>query len=484
MAEKTSKNSGTTVLPRTLANKAKSEGPASATERGQEIPKNSPLFLNQTVRGLRDIGKITEAVRLLAQGDGTVSTAVFNYVQVAMSGWTLKAYESSTHQFSPDGTRVARTIMAQMDTLQDYTLGYADKPTMASTVEAGLREVVLTGGLAVELVLNKQRLPDRLQIPPMETLKWKSRGDGGKFPAQQGANGDIELNLPTFWVATSHQDTNRVYSSSMMEAALNTAFYYAEFVEDMRRAQRRGGHSRLIITLDGEKVQAAAPNEIRAEPAKLKQWMENIRTDVESVVRKLEPEDALVSYDSVSADLLSTENVKADYPDLVTAISGMLATSLKSHPSILGLRLGGSQSLSNTESLVFLKAAAAIQRPVQDVLSRALTLAARLYGSDVYVKMEFNPINLRPEDELEAFKTMRQARVLELLSYGFITDEEAAEALGTGERSPTAPPLSGTMFINGSSKGRAEEASPNDDPMGRALQSDQPQNAGGKSNGE
>ena len=476
-------DSQTVQLPRKLATTARTETPASSVDKGGDIPRESPLFINQEIRALRDANRSTAAIRKLAQADGTVSTAVFDYVQVAMSGYIVKAFGSGDHQFNLEGSQLAKSILASMNTLYDYSAGYADKMTVDALVETALREVVLTGGLAAELVLNKARLPDRIQIFPLESTKWISNGDGTKYPAQIGSEEDIPLNYPTVWIAESHKDTNKVYVGSMMEAALNTAFYYAEFVEDMRRTMRRGGHSRLVVKLDAEKVRAAAPKDVVNDDQKLKGWMETVRTDVEDVVKAMEPEDALVVYDSVDADLLSAENVKADYTDLVTAISGMLATSLKSHPSILGLRIGGSQSLSNTESLIFLKAAAAIQRPIEDVMSRALTLAARLWGADIYVQFRFKPINIRPEDELEAFKTMSQARVLEQLSLGFISDDEAATLLGTGERPAGAPQLSGTRFYENSSKNRAEEASPNADPQGRALQSDQPTNGGGKSNG-
>ncbi len=123
-----------------------------------------------------------------------------------------------------------------------------------------------------------------------------------------------------------------------------------------------------------------------------------------------------------------------------------------------------------------------MRRPTETNISRILTLAARLYGSDVYVKFKFDPIDLRPEMELEAFKTMRQTRVLGLLSEGFLTDEEAAWELGTGPRAPGAPPLSGTGFLRGSSAtNSADKASPNQDPQGRALQGDSPKKGGGKS---
>ena len=114
-------------------------------------------------------------------------------------------------------------------------------------------------------------------------------------------------------------------------------------------------------------------------------------------------------------------------------------------------------------------------------MSRALTLSTRLYGADVYVKVLFNPIDIRPESELEAFKVMKQSRILELLSLGFITDEEAAHILETGPRSPNAPELSGTMFSVNSSADKASNVSPNDDPQGRALQPDTPKKGGGSS---
>jgi hypothetical protein len=189
----------------------------------------------------------------------------------------------------------------------------------------------------------------------------------------------------------------------------------------------------------------------------------------------------LVIYDTVTPDMLKAQGEKSDYVPLIETLSGLLATSLKSNPSMLGLRMQGSQSLSNTESLVFLKIANAARRPVETNLSRILTLAARLYGADVYIKFRFDPINLRPDLELEAFKTMRQARTLELLSEGFLTDDEAAWDLGTGPRAPGAPPLAGTGFRRGSKGIDANAASPNADPQGRALQSNEPKKAGGAS---
>jgi hypothetical protein len=114
-------------------------------------------------------------------------------------------------------------------------------------------------------------------------------------------------------------------------------------------------------------------------------------------------------------------------------------------------------------------------------MSRALTLATRLYGVDVYVKARFAPVNLRPEDELEAFRVMRQDRLLDLLSLGMISDEECREELNLPPMRPDAPRLSGTMFRDSAGSNRADEVTPNDDPMGRAMQPDTPSRGGGRS---
>lgn len=471
------------TLPRRLVKRALAMLPGSDVDRGQEIPNPRRNLLQESIRVIRDTGQTTEAIRRLSRSEGAMSFSVYAYVQVAMSGYRVQAFDSATHTYSPEGTALARSVLAIMDTLHDYSKGFNDKDTMDQVVETSLREVVLTGGMAAELVLDQTLLPNRINVIARDTLKWKSKGknQNDKYPAQQGSTGeDIDLDIPTFFMAESHLEANQAYPTSMMEAALNMIFYHEEFIEDIRRVVRKSGHARTVATLNSEAVRAAAPAEARTDETKMQTYMESVRDAVQTLLQQIEPEDALVAYDSVKVENLKAEGEKADYTELMNTISGQAAVSLKSHPSILGMRMAGSQSLSNTESLIFLKIARAIQVPVESVMSRALTLATRLFGSDVYVKFRFNPINLRPDDELEAFKTMREDRILRRLSLGLISDERAAEELHIGELPPGYEPLSGTHFMD-KTAAQDKEPSPNSDPQGRALQSPTPKRAGGRS---
>lgn len=472
------------LLPTRSAGKAKVKTPVSRFDKGAQIPQSEQSTANQAVLDYRYETIPAAALRKLARVNGNVGSSVFSFVEIAKSGYRIRGYTTNTQDFNYQAVEAAKSVLSMMDTVYNYQRGYADVLTLDALVEVLLREAALTSFVGTELVLDKARMPERLISIPHETIIWKSRGDGTKYPVQQGlitGGEEVELDTATVWTAEVHKDQMRAYVTPMLEPAIDSATYYQEFVEDMRRSVRQGGHSRLVITLNAEMVIAAAPDEAKNDPAKMKAFMESQLSAVENVVKSMEPEDALVTYDSVDADLKQAKSVKKDYTELLTAISGMLATSLKSHPSILGLRLQGSQSLSNTESMVFLKIAKAIQRPVADVLSRALTLAVRLLGVDAYIKFEFNPINLRPEDELEAYRTMRQDRLLQLLSLGFLSDDEAAEELGTGKRPANAPQLSGTMFHQKDNTLADDVKGAPRDPQGEALEPDSPNRAGGSS---
>jgi len=470
------------VLPRKLAKKATTSTAHSRYDKDSLIPnQNSPIY-DSTIQSLRNGGAVATALRLLTRKEGTLSSAVFSFVEIAKSGLVIKAYDNGTTSFNPEASELAKSLFAEIDTLSDYTIGYADMMTTAQLEETMLREVVLTNQVAGELVLNKAQLPDKIVLVPFESLQWKSDGEGGRYPVQLGQYtgvGEVPLNIPSFWVSSLHQDMTQSYASPMLEAALGMTYYFEEFVQDMRRVVRKSGHSRTVVTLDSEKVIASAPKDIQTDATKLRTFMEEVSTQVQDVLSGLEPEDALVVYDTADTALLTEKGVKQDYTDLLSTISGQLATSLKSHPSILGLRLEGSQSLSNTESLIFLKIAKAIQRPVDDVLSRAMTLAVRLFGVEAYVKVTHKPINLRPEDELEAYNTMRQTRILEQLSLGLISDQAAAAELGI-ELPDGYVELSGTMFHNKSGN-LAQEIPGTQGAQQKALVPDTPAKGGGKS---
>lgn len=459
--------------------------PATGKDVGTALTNSLTAYFNNTLETLRNNGRTLEAIRTLARVHGDVSAAVSAAVRLSNTEMRARVYDSD-HQLSADGSNLLRSVIARFNYAADYTDGFDDRMSVATCKEALLRSVPLTGACALELVLDKQRLPYRLQPVSVETLKFKvakSKITGGEkvAPFQAGSDGDIDLNIPTFFYASLDQDLTTAYSYSPLEPAVNTSFFHAETVDDIRRVVRRSGHSRLVVKLLSEKLLNSAPMDVKADPEKLSAWVEQARVAVRDEIENLSPEAALVFFDTIEADYLNSEiGASADYKPLMETIDSILATALKTPAAVVGKRTsGGSQNTSSTESLLFIKTAEGLHTPVETVFSRTFTLSLRLLGFDGYVVCDMDPIDLRPEIELEAFKQMRQTRVLEQLSLGFLDDDEAGELLHTGPRAPGAPKLSGTMFHNGQ---KSEAPSPNGDPARRALTPDTPNSAGGKDN--
>ena len=468
------------VLPRSITSVAKSKTYESATSSGDDItnPDRNTWGVRDP-RVLRTTGQTTEAIRILAKENGLFSTAIFNMVQVAMSGYTVTGYVNGTNEFSSEGTQLGQTIIENISVLSDYTRGFAKKRGLDSIVQTMLREVVITGGVAAELVLDKARYPDRIQPVDYANLKWKSDGKGSRYPAQTGTDGnEVILNIPTFSAESLHQETNTSYATSMLRAALGATFDVDEFNADAKKALFRVGHSRLVATLDAEMIRATAPPEIAKDPKKLAAYMSSVKTEVETALETIEPDDAVVSFNSVTFDTSDIGGVKSDYTPLMAQYNNNMATATKTPPSILGIRGAGSQSVSNTESLIFLKTCKSLQVPIEAVMSRLLTLAARLYGAEVYLKFKFNDIDLRPKAELQSFRTMRETSIYQQLSWGMISDELAHHLLGIPP-SQTATPLSGTGFYD--SSGTTEADPINDGGAERNLNPETPKKAGGTS---
>jgi hypothetical protein len=460
--------------------------PATGKDALATISNSLASYFNQTLATLRNNGRTLEAIRTLARVHGDVSAAVSTAVRLADTDIRYSVYDSD-HQLSPEGSTLLRSVLVRLNNQFDYSTGFDDRMPVETAITTLLRSIPLTGACALELVIDQTGLPYRLQPFSVEPLKFKvGKSKIGKetnkmIPYLTGTDGDLDLDFPTIFYSSLDQDMTSAYASSPLEPAVNTSIFHAETVDDIRRVVKRSGHSRLVVKLLTEQVINSAPMQVRSDPEKLSAWVENVRVKIRDEIEKLPPEAALVFFDNIEADYLNSEiGASADYKPLMETIDSILATALKTPAAIVGKRTsGGSQNTSSTESLLYIKTATGHHKPVQAVLSRALTLAVRLFGFDGYVVAKFEPIDLRPEEELEAFKTMRQQRILELLSLGFISDDEAGEMLRTGPRAPGAPKLSGTMFYGAA---KQETPSANGDPARSALTPTTPKAGGGKSN--
>ncbi|HEC04505.1 MAG TPA: hypothetical protein ENI81_13300, partial [Phycisphaerales bacterium] len=152
------------VLPKNLASKAKAKTPASSREKGKDLTNPYQNLIREPIESLRARGEIIGALRQLSDVDALTSNAVHSFISLAMSGgWRVRALATGTHKFHPQGTELASQVMASLDTVYDYTKKFQDKASISSLIETWLKDLLLTGGIGGELVLDEYRLPGRIQ---------------------------------------------------------------------------------------------------------------------------------------------------------------------------------------------------------------------------------------------------------------------------------------------------------------------------------
>lgn len=462
------------ILPKSnLAGKAKAQRPGSTLDKGATITNDLTRWVANAISNVQNKTDINDIIRTLIREDGLFSSAANSMVALSTgAGFRIAGY-TAEGMMDIGVMSTAYSIIDRLSTLHDYSKGYNDKPGIQTLLAMMQADVVATGGCGAELVLDKDFGAERLVPVGYSSIAWKADGQGGRYPTQDG--GKLELNIPTVFIAEHNRNPDEAYSVSMLRPGLSHTMNFNSFLEDTHRSLNRVGHSRLVATLVAEAVSKAVPEKDRNDPVKMARAYADAKTQVETALAGLEPEDALVVYDSVKISVEDTGGSKSDYTGMLTTLGNLLGASLKTPASVSGLRASGGQGLSNAETLIYLQVVQACRPPSEEVMSRALTLACRLYGIDGYVRFEYMPIDLRPDSELEAYKATKQNRILQLLSYGVLNDAHACYELGMRPQG-LQKLLSGTGFYKAASNSTAADRSTS---SGAALSPDTPAQAGG-----
>ena len=402
---------------------------------------------NIDLSSYRSNGSVYSVIRSLCQVSPDLSQAVATRINSAIpDGFTAVAY-SLNGDINVPATQLLYSMLARMNFMSpDYTV-FNQTQSLRELSESLLMDEIRYGSMMTELVLGKSRFPLYIKRFPSSKLFWHEL-DGGIFPLAKINGIEFDMNIPTMFYLSAFQDGETGYSSSQIEAAIQPVLWEEEFKGDLRRAVRNVILPRLKIAINTPAWRQSIPADILQDEAKTRDYMTATITSLENKLNTMNPEDAMVYFDILETSYMTHGNISSDKD--ISVLSDILSSNVASGAKTLPAILGNSttQGAGSSESMIFMKGVEAAQNRLSTLYSRILTLAIRLFGLDVYVKFQYDNVNLRPKDELEAFKAMKQSRVLQLLSLGFITDEEAALAL-TGHLPPTGfTPLCGTGFNN------------------------------------
>lgn len=381
-----------------------------------------------------------------------LSNAVYTAVRLGVPERYTAVARDMDGTLNPEATRLLQTLLTRFDVIGDPLEGYTGHGSIKSCSESLARDMVMYGQMAGELVLGKDRLPYRVQPISSTVVQFRPDKDGVK-PFQKVGSDELSLDVPTVVIVQLDSNLLTPYATSPIETALKAVVFSEQFMADLTRVMRKAIHPRLKVTIDEEQFRKYLSPEAQMDTAKANEEMSALVRDIENKVNTLNPEDALVFFDSLGFEV-ETPSENGDYSTLQNIANAKLASGSKTLPSVLGLESGSSSSnIASTQVATYIRSLdSSVRQKLNEFWSRLLTTAIRLMGVDGYVVFAYDPINIRPESELEAFYQTRQARLLEQLSLGMITDEECSLAL-TGKLPPNGyKPLMGTMFKSGTAQ--------------------------------
>lgn len=440
------------VLPDTPLPKAPSGAQALPGYRRSVISSTAAIrkidrFLSSTDRVIsaKSLGATNKVVRELVKSSPDLSSAASSLLRVGIPERYTVTGRNMDGVIDPATTALAHEILRRVTYMGNVDDSFGVQQGLQSLSEQLGLELLIEGAACLEVALDKSRVPASFNPVPVSTFRFYEEDNSFRFVQVIGGQ-EIDLDLPTIIYTAVDQYLTEVNPSSYFESAVQPVLQDIEFTDASRRALRRAVLPRLSATVNSEQVKKMTPPDILADPEKFAQYKQDLIDQIELTINGLAPEDALVSYDAVEyAYIDGGKDPSTIIEKIQSVLNGKLAAGAKTMPTVLGH--GSNSNASSTEAVLYLKQANMIRMKLNEIYSRALTIAVRLMGQDAYIDFKYAPIDLRPEAELEAFRAMEQSRILMQLSIGFITDEEACLALTGNLPPPGYKPKSGTMFM-------------------------------------
>lgn len=443
----------------------------SAAQRGDTLSLPTyrdhltDIFSNRTANDSRTL------ILDLLKFDPDFSAALHAYLTVANTQPIFEVYDTNDE---PDraGQQMLQQILVAMMNRTDYSDGFRMLLTLDVIAEAMRYMILARGAIASELVVDKTFIPREVRTVDFAELEWVEKQSGQYKPVQvTSKNEEIDLDIPTFFVRYYRQNPTEIYPQSIFVSAINTVAARQQVMNDLYRIMNLTGYPRIEAKVLEEVLRKNAPAGIREDENQMRIWMKARLDEIAAQVANMRPDTVWVHYDSVESKILNEKgsNASLDVSGIIGILNSINQSALKTMATVIGRGTGSGVNTATVEARIFTMMADEINKPIADIFSAMFTLALRLQGSQSYVHCYFEKAEMRPLTELEAQYAIKQARYLELLSHGVITDDEFHLQMFGRFRPDSAPELSGTGFYEGSAQVDTGDVTPNGDPLGRSV---------------
>jgi hypothetical protein len=406
--------------------------------------------------------------------DPDVSAAVHSYLTIAAAGEMVIYAYNPAGEVDLVGIQQAHQLLTLLTVTNDYTVGFSSKPTLDTMLGHLRYMMLLRGACASELVLDKTYAPTELRLVDTATLRWNQPKPNVYLPEQRvpGNSDWVDLNVPTFFYQTYHQNPTNWYSYSPFVAAINTIAARAEVINELYRIMKVVGYPRLDVTVLENVLLENAPPNLRTNLNEVRTFVRSELDTIRKSLSGLAADQAFVHSNAITANVINDKNPGSgiQIQGVIDILDAQNQAALKVMPAVVGKN--DNATTASVEARLFAMSADSLNESVASLLSNVLTFGLRLAGYQGRAEVKFLPVEMRPILELEPQLTMKSARLRQELSLGTITDIEFHMQMFGRPAPAGAPQLSGTNFLAPNAAAASVDAtnqSPNGDSLGRGM---------------
>lgn len=379
---------------------------------------------------LRRIDDEADAVDFLAKKNPDVSMAVWNFIRLANQGNEMAFYGVNARN---KGRRITaleddwREFAARINSVSNAGLDGLINQLHYSAFALGAQ------GLEVEIARTLDDIVDVYPVDP-RTILWEYDKEQQVWvPYQQQAMKKVSLADANFFWVPSDPDIDDPRGNLMMGSVLQAIDFQMQVLQDLQAVIHNQGWPRYDITILLERVMASMPPQVRMDPKKAKEWLENRRDEVEEALRELKPDDSFVHFDD--SQIKKVEGGEVTRSVDVRAISEMLdaqtMSGLKQQGVLMNRISGSTETWSTVQFRIFVTGLLNVQRGSKRLIEEVARLWLRVKGIQAIPVFEHRTIDWQSERDKVQVKLMWQQFYAIAQLLGWISpDEAASEAVG------------------------------------------------------
>lgn len=396
------------------------------------LPKKLQSDLELDEKSLSTMS-VEELIDTLADAHPDVSFAIWNFLRIGGSGYTIRVESIDSDEEYEEGLMAIKSLIKRLS--QPNVEQFQVSRDFDKVVNQLMLSVITRGACALELVLTP-KYDDVAFIAPVDPATVDFKFENDRYVPYQDEE-TLSLDIPTFFYDGFDEFIDNPYGRSPILGALNMVMFQLQVLNDIKQVVHNQGYPRFDIKLLEEVLLKRMPIHIRNNEEKKQKWLNDKLREIIDMYNNLNPDDSFVHYDSVEINMVGGGKgggAIIDPEKLMNVIDHLIMSGLKTLSTILGRRsTGNTESFAKMEIKLYIKGVEAIQRVVERILSRALTLALNIKGMQGYVYFKFNPIEIRTSMETAQFEQVHLLNCQFKRDQGWISQEEAAMlAVGHG----------------------------------------------------